>query len=80
MNLKKKWQLLKRKLNKITLAQYVTLSLFLVIIYTIIITTLKTITGNDYSTEYMTFCGVFGGESVLCGLIKIFKLKGEDDG
>lgn len=60
-----------------SLSKYIIFSLSLVIIYTIVVTTLKCIYGQDFSQEYLTFCGVFGGEVVTCGLIKIFKLRRE---
>lgn len=66
-----------KKIKSLTV--YIIVSLSLVIIYTSVVTVLKAITGQDFSAEYITFCGVFGGEVVTCGLIKIFKLKREGD-
>lgn len=58
-----------------SLTKYIIFSLTLVILYTIVVTVLKCVLGEDFSQEYMTFCGVFGGEIVTCGLIKIFKIR-----
>ena len=57
------------------LGEYVCISILLVIIYTIVVTVIKTITGADLSSEYATFCAVFGGELLTCGLVKIFKIR-----
>ena len=60
-----------------SLSVYIMVSLALVILYTCVVTMLKCLTGQDFSAEYICFCGVFGGEVVTCGLIKIFKIKKE---
>lgn len=62
-----------------TLGDYVFFSLWLVLCYTAIVTIVKIKTGQDLSSEYATFVAVFGGEVVTCGLIKIFKLRNEDE-
>lgn len=61
-----------------SLSIYIIISLSLVILFTAVVTILKVVTGLDFSMEYATFCGVFGGEIVTCGLIKIYKLKRND--
>lgn len=61
-----------------SLTKFIIFSLALVIIYTVAVTVLKCVYGEDFSQEYMTFCGVFGGEIVTCGLIKIFKIRREN--
>lgn len=61
-----------------TLSEYVCISIVLIIVYTVVVTVLKAKTGQDFSAEYGIFSGVFGGEVLTCGLIKIFKLRRED--
>ena len=61
-----------------SLTKFIILSISLVILYTIVVTVLKCIFGQDFSQEYTVFCGVFGGEVLTCGLIKIFKIKRGD--
>lgn len=58
-----------------SLSIFIIISLVLVVIFTAVVTILKATTGLDFSMEYATFCGVFGGEMVTCGIIKVFKLK-----
>lgn len=66
----------KNKLKKLT--KYVIFSLLMVLIYTIVVTVLTAVTDKDYSTLYVTFCGIFGSELLCTMLIKIFNLKKED--
>lgn len=80
----KKYRAWKRKLIKkidsITLAQYVCISLGLVLIMTLIVLVLTTIFGNLYDTIYTIFCSVFGAIEVIApAIIKIFKIKGEKE-
>lgn len=58
------------------LTKYVVFSITFVILYTIAEFVVSTITGVSH--EVLTGCvyGFFAGEIVLCGMIKIFKLKG----
>lgn len=60
------------------LDKYIIFCFAMIIAYTITITVLKAFNQTDLSTEYITFCGVFGGEMLLCALIKRFKLKEGD--
>lgn len=67
-----------RKIGTIKdLTKYVIFSICVVIIYTIAEFVVSTITGISH--EVLTGCvyGFFAGEIVLCGLIKIFKLRRE---
>lgn len=59
------------------LTKYVLFSIAFVILYTIAEFVVSTITGVSH--EVLTGCvyGFFAGEIVLCGLIKIFKLRRE---
>ena len=59
------------------LTKYVVFSIAFVILYTIAEFIVSTITGVHH--EVLTGCayGFFAGEIVLCGLIKIFKLRRE---
>lgn len=59
------------------LTKYVVFSITFVILYTIAEFVVSTVTGVSH--EVLTGCvyGFFAGEIVLCGMIKIFKLKGE---
>ena len=59
------------------LTKFVIFSIAVVIIYTIAEFVVSTITGISH--DILTGCvyGFFAGEIVLCGLIKIFKLRRE---
>ena len=67
-----------RKIGTIKdLTKFVVFSIGFVILYTFAEFIVSTITGVHH--EVLTGCvyGFFAGEIVLCGLIKIFKLKRE---
>ena len=59
------------------LTKYVVFSITFVILYTIAEFVVSTVTGVSH--EVLTGCvyGFFAGEIVLCGMIKIFKLRRE---
>lgn len=59
------------------LTKYVAFSIGVVVVYTIAEFVLSTITGISHDTLSTCVYGFFGGEIVLCGMIKIFKLKRE---
>lgn len=61
------------------LTKYVVFSITFVILYTIAEFVVSTVTGVSH--EVLTGCvyGFFAGEIVLCGMIKIFKLKGDNN-
>lgn len=65
-----------RRMHSLTL--YVVFSILVLIIYTIVEQTMSAITG--FSNDALTTCffACFGGEILMCGLIKIFKLKEEN--
>lgn len=58
------------------LTKYVMFSIAVVIIYTIAEFIVSTITGISHDTLTVSVYGFFGGELVLCGFIKIFKIRG----
>lgn len=59
------------------LTKYVIFSIAFVILYTIVEFVVSTIVGIQH--DVLTGCvyGFFAGEIVLCGMIKIFKLRRE---
>lgn len=60
-----------------SLTRYVVFSIAMLIIYTticLVFLWLEKPLDSDLTTG---FFGFFGGEIVMCGLIKLFKLKGE---
>ena len=61
-----------------SLTLYVVFSILVLIIYTIVEQILSANTGLHNDTLTTCFYAAFGGEILMCGLIKIFKLKGED--
>ena len=62
------------------LTKYVVFSICFVIFYTLTEFIVSTITGIPHDTLTTCVYGFFGGEVVTCGLIKIFKLKGVNNG
>lgn len=69
----------RRKHKADKLAKFVSLSLTVVIVYTIAEMIVSSKTGITHDTLTTCFFAVFGGEVVSCALIKIFKLKGVDN-
>ena len=66
------------KLN--TLDIYVIFSIIMLLIYTVVTQLLAYKTGITNDTLTTCFFGFFGGEIVTCALIKIFKLRGQNNG
>ena len=66
-----------KRMHSLTL--YVVFSIVILIVYTIVEQILSAYTG--FSNDTLTTCvfAAFGGEILMCGLIKIFKLR-EDKG
>lgn len=60
------------------LTKYVIFSIAVIIIYTITEFIVSTLTGISHDTLTTCVYGFFGGEIVLCAMIKIFKLKKEE--
>lgn len=67
-------------IEEMKLSTYVVISLSLIIIYTVLEFVFSTITEVSHDALTTCFYAVFGGEVVSCALIKIFKLKCEEDG
>ena len=61
-----------------SLTLYVVFSIFTLIIYTVVEQVLSAKTGFSNDTLTTCFFAAFGGEILMCALIKIFKLKGEN--
>lgn len=66
----------KKKLNG--LDKYLIFSFSVLIIYTITELLLSTITGISHDTLTTCLYAAFGGELLLCAMIKRFKLKKEE--
>jgi hypothetical protein len=62
------------------LDKYLIFSFSMIVIFTIVQTVITLKTGVEQSTLITCFFSVFGGETVLCAVIKRFKLKDENDG
>lgn len=63
-----------------SLTKYVIFSITIVIVYTVLEFIFSTITAISHDTLTTCVYGFFAGEVVICGLIKIFKIKEEDNG
>lgn len=57
------------------LTKYVIFSISVIILYTIVEFIVSTLTGISHDTLTTCVYGFFGGEIVLCAIIKIFKLR-----
>ena len=68
---------MKRRKHSLTL--YVVFSIAMILVYTIVEMITATITGTAHDTLTTCFYGVFGGEILCCALIKIFKLRRNDE-
>ncbi len=68
----------KKSLQDIPLADYVVFSIRLLIIFTIIVLVLSIFSIVVSDTLISCFFAAFGGEFLICGLIKIFKLRDKD--
>lgn len=71
----KKISKLKRNLRKAPLEYYVAFSIALVIIFSVVMIILFCKYSQIPDTLCTCFYGTFGGELLVCALIKIFKLK-----
>ena len=73
---------IRKKSETRSLSLYVVFSITMILIYTVVSQVLFYVTGGmENATLTTSFFGVFGGEILLCALIKIFKLRkgGNDD-
>ena len=78
--MKKPFSKLREKLGKLnSLDKYVIFSIAIVLVFTVAEFVVSTITGIEHSTLTTMFMGCFGGEVLSCALIKIFKLREEDN-
>ena len=68
---------LKKRLNGLDM--YVIFSIVMLIIFTIVTFVLSFKTGMTNDTLTTCFFGFFGGEVVTCALIKIFKLRSDNE-
>ena len=62
-----------------TLTKFVIMSLIIVIIYSICEFIVSVITGVSHDVLTTCVFALFGTEIAACGLIKIFKIKEEED-
>lgn len=62
-----------------SLTLYVVFSLLALIVYTIVEQILSAVTGFTNDTLTTCFFAAFGGEVLVAGLIKIFKLQNEKE-
>jgi len=62
-----------------SLTLYVVFSILVLIIFTITEFIVSTVSGTSHDTLTTCFFACFGGEILCCALIKIFKLKKEDN-
>lgn len=67
----------KKKIS--ALDKYVIFSISILLIFTIVEFVVSTITGIEHSTLCTCVFSAWGGEILSCALIKIFKLKGENN-
>ena len=66
-----------RRKRKSSLTKYVVFSIAMIITYTVAEFTTTSITGISHDTLTTCFYACFGGEILSCALIKIFKLREE---
>lgn len=59
------------------LDKYIIFSFFVLITYSIFEFVVSTVTGVSHDTLTVALYGAFGGELLLCAVIKKYKLKGE---
>lgn len=62
-----------------SLTMYVVFSILVILVYTVVEQILSATTGVTHDTLTTCFFACFGGEVLMCGLIKIFKLKSKED-
>lgn len=68
-------------MNKIpSLTKYIIFSFAVLLIYSVIEFIFSTLTGISHDTLTTCLYACFGGEVLACALIKVFKLKEENNG
>lgn len=70
---------IKRNIHKAPLSTYVTLSLVMVVVFSIAMTIIFCMYQSVPDTLITCWYSCWAGECLMCALIKIFKLKGEND-
>jgi archaellum biogenesis protein FlaJ (TadC family) len=66
--------------NKLSgLDKYLIFSFAMITVFTIVQTIITAITGVEQSTLITAYFAVYGGEVLMCALIKRFKLKDESE-
>lgn len=63
-----------------TLTKYIIFSFAVILLYTVIEFIFSTVTGMSHDTLTTCLYACFGGEVLACALIKVFKLKGGENG
>ena len=74
---KSKRQSTKKSKKLSGLDKYIIFSFFVLITYSIFEFVVSTVTGVSHDTLTVALYGAFGGELLLCAVIKKYKLKGE---
>lgn len=68
-----------KKIKISKLGKYIVFSFAMVILMTISTLILQTLHPDvDYTVYYSVFCGIFGGETLGCALIKCMNIKKEN--
>lgn len=70
---------LQKKKKMSTLDKYCIFSFTCLILFTIVMIIVQTVTGTTQDTLITCFFGAFGGELLLCAMIKRLKLKRGDE-
>lgn len=74
---KSKQRSIKKSKKLSGLDKYIIFSFFVLITYSIFEFVVSTVTGVSHDTLTVALYGAFGGELLLCAVIKKYKLKGE---
>ena len=72
-------QIKKRRKRFPSLSAYVVFSIVMLIAYTIAELLITSLTDLSHDTLTTCFFATFGGEILTCAIIKIYKLKGENN-
>lgn len=74
-----KRQIKKRRKRFPSLSAYVVFSIVMLIAYTVAELLITSLTDLSHDTLTTCFFATFGGEILTCAIIKIYKLKGEQN-
>lgn len=72
-------QIKKRRKRFPSLSAYVVFSIVMLIAYTVAELLITSLTDLSHDTLTTCFFATFGGEILTCAIIKIYKLKGENN-